>query len=287
MLHAAETMSAQADAAAPGSKSSPARGLWGDPDRILQTLINLLSNAIKFSPAGEPVRLERAPTARVRFEVADRGRGIPSDQLEAVFERFRQVDASDSREKGGTGLGLPIARSIVHQHGGRIWAESEPGEGTTFAFTLPAIAAVTENDEIPPDGKLALVVEDDAGLARVLEEMLGAKGIERLERSGGYRRRPPDGPEAPRPPRPRSLPSRLRRRRPRALDARPPRPRRRRPRRLHAAGPLGRRPRVARARPERSLHQGPDRARGVRPPGVRAARGVAAAETVPVAGGAA
>ena len=72
-----------------------------------------------------------------RVSVADLGRGIPPDQLETIFERFRQVDASDGREKGGTGLGLAISRAIVEQHAGRIWAESEPGKGATFRFTLP------------------------------------------------------------------------------------------------------------------------------------------------------
>ena len=75
----------------------------------------------------------------MRFTVSDRGRGIPPEQLEAIFERFRQVDASDHREKGGTGLGLAIARAIVDEHGGRIWAESQPGAGTSFHFTLPAV----------------------------------------------------------------------------------------------------------------------------------------------------
>ncbi len=69
--------------------------------------------------------------------VRDRGRGIPADKLESIFERFQQVDSSDARLHGGTGLGLAICRSIVHQHGGQIWAESSPGEGSTFYFTLP------------------------------------------------------------------------------------------------------------------------------------------------------
>ncbi|HWZ12584.1 MAG TPA: PAS domain S-box protein, partial [Acidobacteriaceae bacterium] len=102
-----------------------------DPDRILQTLTNLLSNAIKFSPPGSEIRLIARATGpnEVRVCVMDRGRGIPSDKLETIFERFQQVDASDSRMMGGTGLGLAICRSIVEQHGGRIWAESTPGEG--------------------------------------------------------------------------------------------------------------------------------------------------------------
>jgi len=73
----------------------------------------------------------------VVVRVRDQGRGIPPAQLETVFDRFQQVDASDSREKGGTGLGLAIARSIVEQHGGRIWAESVEGEGATFSVALP------------------------------------------------------------------------------------------------------------------------------------------------------
>jgi two-component system sensor histidine kinase VicK len=113
--------------------------LWADPDRILQTLDNLLSNAIKFSPAGSEIHL----TARnldeneALIEVRDQGRGIPEDKLEHIFDRFQQGDASDSRAMGGTGLGLAICRSIVNQHGGRIWATSKPDEGTTFHFTLP------------------------------------------------------------------------------------------------------------------------------------------------------
>jgi len=118
--------------------------VWADQDRILQTLTNLISNAIKFSPAGSEIEL----TAKILdeneafIEVRDQGRGIPQDKLENIFERFQQVDASDSRAMGGTGLGLAICRSIVTQHGGRIWATSEPGNGTTFHFTLPITPSV-------------------------------------------------------------------------------------------------------------------------------------------------
>jgi two-component system, OmpR family, sensor histidine kinase VicK len=75
------------------------------------------------------------------FRVKDEGRGIPKDKLETIFERFEQVDASDAREKGGTGLGLAICRSIVQQHGGRVWAESELGRGSTFYVQLPLAEA--------------------------------------------------------------------------------------------------------------------------------------------------
>ena len=71
------------------------------------------------------------------IEVKDQGRGIPEDKLQHIFERFTQVDASDSRAMGGTGLGLAICRSIISQHGGTIWATSRLGEGSTFHFTLP------------------------------------------------------------------------------------------------------------------------------------------------------
>jgi PAS domain S-box-containing protein len=118
-----------------------------DGDRILQVLTNLLSNAVKFSPAGTEVVLAcERQDGSVAFRVSDRGRGIPAESLESVFERFQQVDSSDSRQKGGTGLGLAISRSIVQQHGGRIWAESAPGQGTTFRFTLPVREAPGEDD---------------------------------------------------------------------------------------------------------------------------------------------
>jgi signal transduction histidine kinase len=99
----------------------------------------LLSNAIKFSSGGSSVRVSAAGAgSQVRFSVADRGRGIPVDKLSFIFERFHQVDASDSRVKGGTGLGLTICKSIVEQHGGQVWAESEPGRGSTFYVELPS-----------------------------------------------------------------------------------------------------------------------------------------------------
>ncbi len=112
-----------------------------DADRILQTLINLLSNAIKFSPPGREVKMSAQLAGdEALLQVQDFGRGIPVDKLEAIFERFQQVDATDARSKGGTGLGLAICRSIVAQHGGRIWATSVLGEGSTFSIALPVHA---------------------------------------------------------------------------------------------------------------------------------------------------
>ncbi len=115
--------------------------IWADPDQILQTLINLVSNAIKFSPPNSQVILsaEDLPDC-VLFKVQDRGRGIPQDKVEVIFGRFQQVDASDSRQKGGIGLGLAICRFIVQQHGGKIWAESVLGKGSVFYFTIPKLS---------------------------------------------------------------------------------------------------------------------------------------------------
>lgn len=114
--------------------------LDADPDQILQTLTNLLSNAIKFSPEGSTVRAGcEVLDDTIVFQVIDEGRGIPSGQLDRVFERFAQVDSSDARDKGGTGLGLAICRSIVEQHGGRIWVESGDAKGCRFQFTLPVV----------------------------------------------------------------------------------------------------------------------------------------------------
>ena len=118
--------------------SSPAE-LEADADRIIQTLTNLIGNAVKFSARGGTVRISSLRRSDdVLFTVSDGGRGIPADKLESIFGRFQQVDSSDSRQSGGTGLGLAICRSIVEHHGGRIWALSTLGEGSTFSFVLPA-----------------------------------------------------------------------------------------------------------------------------------------------------
>ena len=139
MQQAVEGVGALADSAGITLCISPVSAqVWAAPDSIIQTLTNLLSNAIKFSPSNTTITLTAQPQPdHVLFQVKDQGRGIPVDKLEAIFGRFQQVDVSDSRCKGGTGLGLAICQSIVQQHGGRIWAESTVGEGSTFYFTLP------------------------------------------------------------------------------------------------------------------------------------------------------
>lgn len=111
-----------------------------DLNRMLQVLSELVSNAIKFSPPQTIIRLAAQPVdnGEVCVSVEDQGRGIPQEKLDMIFERFQQGDASDSRALGGTGLGLAICKKVVEQLGGRIWAESEPGKGSRFLFTVPA-----------------------------------------------------------------------------------------------------------------------------------------------------
>jgi signal transduction histidine kinase len=127
------------------AKASP---VFADSERVMRVLNELVTNAIKFSPPGTTIHLSARDAAgsgpgasgvnEVCFAVADQGRGIAAEKLERIFEPFQQGDASDSRALGGTGLGLALCRSIVEQHGGRIWAESELGKGSRFLFTLPA-----------------------------------------------------------------------------------------------------------------------------------------------------
>ncbi len=132
--------------------SSPTLSVYADKDRLIQVLINLLSNALKFSPPNAQITLSveslaSDPLPFLQFTVRDRGRGIPTQNLESIFEPFHQVDTSDSREKGGTGLGLAICRDIIQQHGGQIWVESILGEGSTFYFTIPVDPLNNVTDE--------------------------------------------------------------------------------------------------------------------------------------------
>jgi signal transduction histidine kinase len=106
-----------------------------DNDRMLQVLSNLLSNSLKFTPEGGRIAVRGELVEEdIRFSVSDTGSGIPETALESIFERFWQVGKNDRR---GLGLGLYISRCIVEAHGGRIWAESKRGEGSTVFFTLP------------------------------------------------------------------------------------------------------------------------------------------------------
>lgn len=158
--------------------------VWADPDRIIQTLTNLLSNAIKFSRSGTIWLRAVRQNEEVLFQVQDQGRGIPPERLEAIFGRFQQVDASDSRKKGGTGLGLAICRSIVQQHGGRIWAESTLGQGSTFSFVLPLLREAAFPPEIA-NGPLILICDDDVSVRTVIKTMLEQQGYQLLAVASG------------------------------------------------------------------------------------------------------
>jgi signal transduction histidine kinase len=115
-----------------------------DPVRIEQACLILVDNAGKYSPDGTTITLRSFTRDNaVAIEVADQGMGIPESDLALVFERFYRVDKSRSRKQGGTGLGLPIARSIIEAHGGRIEAMSELGTGTTMRLVLPLISKNT------------------------------------------------------------------------------------------------------------------------------------------------
>ncbi len=189
---AADVMRAMADSAGVRLEvqSEQAR-LFVDPDRIIQVLTNLLSNAIKFSSASGLVLLagERRSDGFV-FRVVDRGRGVPADKLDTIFERFQQVDASDAREKGGAGLGLAICRTIVLQHGGRIWVESALGQGSTFYVSLPVLEDATSvapslAPADPSPRHSILVCDDDPLIRRVVCNLLEARGHQALSAASG------------------------------------------------------------------------------------------------------
>jgi signal transduction histidine kinase len=118
-----------------------------DPERLMQVVTNLLSNATKFSPAGGTVTIcAGVQDDRVRISVTDEGPGIPGEFRGRVFQKFAQADASSTRQKGGTGLGLWICQAIIEKLGGRIGYESEPGKGATFYFELPLGASTSPMD---------------------------------------------------------------------------------------------------------------------------------------------
>jgi len=109
-----------------------------DPLKVTQVFENLIDNALKYTPPGAHIEVSnRVSEKEIAFCIRDNGPGIPAEDLPHIFERFYRVDKGRSREKGGTGLGLSIVKHIVQLHGGRVWAESQPGQGSAFFFTLP------------------------------------------------------------------------------------------------------------------------------------------------------
>jgi signal transduction histidine kinase len=117
-----------------------AENVHGDPQRIVQILSNLIGNACRFTPPGGKVGIRAVlGDSMVRIVVEDTGIGIPREEQQRIFDRFFRGDDPYVREQAGTGLGLSIARSLVEMHGGELWVESEPGKGSAFTFTLPAL----------------------------------------------------------------------------------------------------------------------------------------------------
>ncbi|RPI91696.1 MAG: PAS domain-containing sensor histidine kinase, partial [Spirochaetales bacterium] len=139
VTRAAERIKPQADRAGLSINIAIASNLppiSADHDRIEQVLINLLHNAIKFTTPGGSITVSASSDNNgIRVSITDTGVGIPADDLPRIFERFYKADKA--RSGGGTGLGLAIAKHITEAHGGKIWAESVEGKGTTFSFTLP------------------------------------------------------------------------------------------------------------------------------------------------------
>jgi signal transduction histidine kinase len=119
----------------------------GDERKVRQVLLNLLSNAVKFTPEGGRIAVRARPAdGQVQIAVTDTGIGIAPEDHEAIFEEFRQVGHDYSKKREGTGLGLALARRFVELHGGRLWVESAPGQGSTFTFTLPIRAVEGDGD---------------------------------------------------------------------------------------------------------------------------------------------
>jgi two-component system, sensor histidine kinase and response regulator len=114
--------------------------LYADEEKLLRTLVNLLGNAIKFTPAGGAVTLSARPSDTERvllLSVTDTGEGIPAEAFARIFEKFGQVESRQAGRRMSTGLGLTFCKMVVEAHGGRIWVESELGQGSTFSFTVP------------------------------------------------------------------------------------------------------------------------------------------------------
>jgi signal transduction histidine kinase len=140
-----------------------------DRDKIVQVLTNLVSNAIKFTDRGSVViSASRGDDGGVLLSVADTGIGIRAEDISKLFKAFSQVSASARWEKGSTGLGLVISKEIVTAHGGRIWAESEPGKGSTFSVRLPAKRIEPESSGIIVTRTTSLAATRSSGTTKTM-----------------------------------------------------------------------------------------------------------------------
>jgi two-component system phosphate regulon sensor histidine kinase PhoR len=119
-----------------------------DEDKVDQILTNLLSNAVKYSPEGGVVTVDAKDSGDyVTISISDQGIGIPADQIDKIFMRFHRVDNRDTRQAGGTGIGLYLVKHLVEAHRGRISVQSEMGKGSTFIFTLPKTQPEADGSE--------------------------------------------------------------------------------------------------------------------------------------------
>lgn len=175
----------------------------GDKDRLIQTVINLISNAVKFTDRGSVTCSVKRSDNQLLVSIIDSGIGIAQEDLEKVFEKFKQVGDTLTDKPKGTGLGLSICKQIVEQHGGSIWAESEPGRGSNFSFSIPLPEAVGSRlnvntllkemrerviplftDRSKNKGSI-LVVDDDVNIRSLLRQELEAAGYSIREARDG------------------------------------------------------------------------------------------------------
>ncbi|MBN1323967.1 MAG: PAS domain S-box protein [Methanotrichaceae archaeon] len=165
------------------------RTILGDRARLRQILVNLLANAVKFTDSGEVVVMAgRKNGGLIHISVRDTGIGIPKERMDRLFQSFSQVDASMTRRYGGTGLGLAISKRLVEMMGGNIWAESTPGKGSVFHFTIAAEEVKGREVQIPPNylrGMRSLVVDDNRSNRQILEKQLRSWGMVPVLASSG------------------------------------------------------------------------------------------------------
>ena len=181
-------------------------GLLGDPDRLRQIMLNLVGNAIKFTERGE-ISIEasveflaktpaKPNNAKLHFVVRDSGIGIPAEKLESIFEAFTQADGSISRKYGGTGLGLAITRRLANLMGGRVWAESEPDQGSAFHFTAEFVLDSTDSGHPAQPGghphggnesaRRILLAEDNEINRTLVTALLHRRGYDVTVAHNGY-----------------------------------------------------------------------------------------------------
>lgn len=166
-----------------------------DKDRITQVFANLISNAVKFSEPGDKIVIHlgfyEPDKSLIEAVVEDKGMGIDKKDIGKIFQKFYQADSSTTRKSGGTGIGLAISKDIIELHGGKIWVESSPGEGSKFIFTLPI-----EYSEKTQAGKTILIIDDDPDFCLILKKILelnnynaitsltGEEGVENAKKYG-------------------------------------------------------------------------------------------------------